>query len=279
MHISQQQLLQEQVNHFQKQIWDFYRNYGRNFVWRNCDNPYHVFVSEVMLQQTQTHRVEPKFEQFIEAFSSFEMLASAQLSEVLGVWQGLGYNRRGKFLHKSAQLIITEFEGALPDDPEILVQLPGIGPATAASLAAFAYNRPTVFIETNIRSVFIHTFFSNKKTAISDQELLPLIEQTVDPHNPREWYYALMDYGVHLKKQLSNPSRRSKHHTAQSKFEGSNRQIRGKVIKLLVEKKKIKIDDLALFINDKKDRTLGIINDLIQEELISRDKSDFITIQ
>jgi len=253
---------------FKKTIWDFYHQHGRDFVWRNVDNPYHVFVSEVMLQQTQTYRVEPKFDQFIEAFSSFEILADAQLREVLGVWQGLGYNRRGKFLHQAAQKIMHEHDGILPSDPEQLNRLPGIGPATAASLAAFAYNRPTVFIETNIRSVFIHYFFEQKKTAISDKDLLPLIEQTLDYDNPREWYYAMMDYGVYLKKQLPNPSRRSKHHTQQSKFEGSDRQIRGKVIKLLVEKQKLHKKDLIALVQDSKNRTESIINDLVQEQLL-----------
>jgi len=261
-------IAQKQIELFKKTIWNYYHDYGRVFVWRNIDNPYYIFVSEVMLQQTQTYRVESKFEQFIEVFPSFAVLASAQLCEVLGVWQGLGYNRRGKFLHQAAQSIMQRHDGVLPDDPEILVQLPGIGPATAASLAAFAYNRPTVFIETNIRSVFIHVFFHQDRKEISDKNLLPLIEQTLSHDNPREWYYALMDYGVYLKKQLPNPSRRSKHHTIQSKFKGSERQIRGKIVKILIEKKEIKSDDLIVLIADKKNRTQDIINALISEKLI-----------
>ncbi len=173
-------ITQEQIELFKKNIWNFYHQQGRTFAWRNVDDPYQVFVSEVMLQQTQTYRVESKFEQFIETFSSFEILACVHLSEVLGVWQGLGYNRRGKFLHQAAQKIMHEHDGILPSDPETLVTLPGIGPATAASIAAFAYNRPTVFIETNIRSVFIHAFFAQNKRGISDKDLISLIEQALD---------------------------------------------------------------------------------------------------
>jgi len=269
---------QDSIAEFRKKIWDFYHAHGRSFAWRNSDNPYYVFISEVMLQQTQTHRVEYKFEEFIEAFPDFSMLASAPLREVLGVWQGLGYNRRGKFVHQAAQMIMREFEGALPEDPAQLVRLPGIGPATAASIAAFAYNSPTIFIETNIRSVFIHHFFNTAKKDISDKDVLALVECTVDHDNPREWYYALMDYGVYLKKRGPNPSRRSKHHVVQSKFEGSDRQIRGKIIKMLVERQQVQQERLILHIADEQERTARIIDDLVQEGLVCK-RNNMIAIK
>jgi A/G-specific adenine glycosylase len=183
-----------------------------------------------MLQQTQTYRVAPKFEIFIQNFPTFQALAQAPLQDVLAAWQGLGYNRRALALHVIAQRVVVEHGGVLPNDPEILVTFKGIGPATASSICAFAFNRPTVFIETNIRSVFIHSFFKGHDK-VEDKELLPLIQVTLDHENSREWYYALMDYGVYLKKEKGNPSRKSKHHTKQSKFEGSDRQVRGAIVR------------------------------------------------
>lgn len=221
-----------EVKQFRSLIWQFYADFKRSFAWRNSDNPYHIMVSEIMLQQTQTDRVIIKFDQFVEAFPTVSFLARANLRDVLGVWQGLGYNRRGKALWHNAQRIMQEFGGVVPDDPAVLETFAHIGPNTAASIAAFAYNKPVIFIETNIRAVYLHSFFK-QQTNIHDKQLMPLIAQTLDRTDPRQWYYALMDYGVYLKKNFANPSRASAHHTAQSKFEGSDRQIRGKIVKQL----------------------------------------------
>lgn len=218
---------------FREFIWQFYHHNKRDFAWRNTNNPYHILVSEIMLQQTQTHRVIAKYEEFIAAFPTIESLAQAPLRDVLSVWQGLGYYRRARFLHQLAQKVVDEYAGVVPDDPKTLQALPGIGPNTAGSICAFAFNCPTIFIETNIRAVFIHSFFSDK-SQVSDKEILTWIAATVDQHNPREWYYALMDYGVFLKAHTANPSRKSAHYTRQSKFEGSDRQLRAKILKLIV---------------------------------------------
>lgn len=242
--MTQRKLSTEEIQSFQNFIWEFYAANKRGFAWRNTDNPYYVVVSELMLQQTQTHRVEPKFEQFICEFPDFESLAQASLRDVLSLWQGLGYNRRGKYLAQIAQAVMREHGGALPDDPEKLVAFPGVGPYTAGSICAFAFNKPTVFIETNIRAVFLHTFYRDLQK-VSDSELLPLIGATVDQINPREWYYALMDYGVVLKKNGKNPNIRSKHHAVQSKFEGSDRQIRGRIIALLTQYPQLQLSGLC----------------------------------
>ena len=151
------------LEQFKQFIWDFYRLNGRFFDWRHTDDPYKVVISEVMLQQTQTHRVAHKYPIFIQTFATFDALAAASLREVLMQWQGLGYNRRGKFLHQLAQVILHNNAGIVPDDPIMLEKLPGIGKATARSICAFAFNKPVAFIETNIRAVFIHHFFNNRR--------------------------------------------------------------------------------------------------------------------
>lgn len=258
------------IKRFKEQIWQFYRQYGRSFAWRHNDNPYHVVVSEIMLQQTQTHRVEGKFELFVTEFRSFESLAAASLRDVLALWQGLGYNRRARYLQEVARIVTNNYDGQLPRDPAILETFPGIGAATAASICAFAFNSPTIFIETNIRAVFIHSFFPGREK-VSDKELVPLVEKTIDQDSPRDWYYALMDYGVMLKKTHKNPSRRSKHHTKQSRFEGSDRQIRGAILRYLTNNGPTQHE--ALFCAcaiDERERFDTIVEQLCHEGFLSK---------
>jgi A/G-specific adenine glycosylase len=257
----------ELLTHFRHFVWNFYAHHRREFAWRMTHDPYHIAVSEIMLQQTQTARVEVKYAEFLATFPTIQSLAGASLREVLGAWQGLGYNRRGKFLHEMAQVIVQNFDGIISNDPQLLRTLPGIGPYTASSICAFAYNMPTVFIETNIRAVFIHSFFPGSDT-VHDKQLLPLIAATIDQENPRDWYYALMDYGAYLKKTVTNPSRKSRHHTVQSKFEGSDRQIRGMILRLLLAHGTIEKDQLVTILDKEAQRVSVIIDRLCQEQLI-----------
>ena len=218
---------------FQKYIWTYYRTHKRSMPWRTQVTPYHVLVSEIMLQQTQVSRVSQIFPLFIKKFPSITVLAQATPAQVLKAWQGLGYNRRALYLHRSAQIIKEQHKGIIPKDIEVLHTLPGIGLNTAGSLCAFAFNQPTVFIETNIRSVFIHHFFKNAKK-VSDKEILALVRKTLDIQRPREWYWALMDYGTELKRKEGNPNKKSVHYVRQSTFQGSSRQFRGMILKVLL---------------------------------------------
>jgi len=221
------------IGAFQNLVLSRYRASARKFPWRETTDPYAILVSEIMLQQTQVGRVTEKFPVFLTAFPDFATLAAAPLADVLAAWQGMGYNRRAMALQKCARIVADEHGGQLPDDPTILATFPGIGKATAASICAYAFNSPVIFIETNIRRVFIHHFFDDGGT-ISDDAILPLVETALYRPDPREWYNALMDYGTDLAKSVPNPNRRSRHYTKQSAFEGSDREIRGKLLKLLV---------------------------------------------
>lgn len=229
-----------------------------------------------MLQQTQVDRVIDKYALFIKTFPTLRSLAKAPLDKLLRTWQGLGYNRRALMLLKCAQQIVKEFKGAIPDRPELLEKLPGLGKATSASICAFAFNKPVIFIETNIRTVFIHEFFPHKKD-ITDNDLLPLVAQTLDKKNPYTWYSALMDYGAHLKKRYPNPSRKSAHHTRQSKFEGSDRQIRGKVLKVLLNQNKLSFAKLSEKITADTIRCKRILKGLAEEGFI-RYKNGYYSI-
>jgi len=217
---------------FQKQVLGHFKKEGRDLPWRHNINPYRIWVSEIMLQQTQVPRVIEKYKAFLRVFPSFRKLAQAPLKEVFGTWQGLGYNRRALAMSKTAKIVVTEYRGRLPCTVDELIALPGIGHATACAILAYAYNYPCTFIETNIRSVYLHHFFHTRKN-VSDQELLPLVEKTLDHNNSRVWYWALMDYGSWLKTQIDNPNKKSKHYTRQSRFKGSHRQVRGAVLKML----------------------------------------------
>lgn len=220
---------------FVETVWMHYRKEGRHDLpWRNTKNAYRILISEIMLQQTQVERVTPKYKSFLKKFPSLALLASVPLGNVLREWQGLGYNRRAKMLHECAKIIVRDHRGVFPKTHSELMKLPGIGHYTAGAVIAFAHNEAVPIIETNIRTVFIHHFFHDA-TDIPDSQIAQVIERTLDTKNPREWYYALMDYGAHLKKTIGNQNTKSRHYIKQSAFNGSDRQIRGAIVRILSE--------------------------------------------
>ena len=220
---------------FQKMVLEFYKDHGRKLPWRETANPYHILVSEIMLQQTQVHRVIDKYIQFITEIPDFNALASISIQHLLQLWQGLGYNRRALSLKDIAECVVRDYHAKLPTQPEALESFKGIGPNTAASICVFAFNMPLVFIETNIRRVYTHFFFNDEDT-IDDRDLKPVIEATLYMPSPRDWYNALMDLGSLIPKHTENPNRRNKAYRKQSPFEGSQRQIRGEVLRSLSQR-------------------------------------------
>jgi A/G-specific adenine glycosylase len=229
---------------FRRTVYGHFRRHRRDLPWRRTEDPFHILVSEIMLQQTQVPRVLEKFTPFIGAFPDAAALARAPLHRVMKLWQGLGYHRRAVALKRAAFVIVNDCGGAVPRSEEALVSLPGIGSATARAIRAFAFNEPVVFIETNIRAACLHHFFHNRDN-VPDAALLPIVEATLDRKHPCRWYSALMDYGSSLKKLYANPSRRSSHYRRQAPFEGSNRQVRGAIVKALVKSRGIEERKLA----------------------------------
>ncbi len=254
---------------FKKSIWDFYATQKRDMPWRHpaadgSFDPYAIWISEIMLQQTQVGRVIPKFTSFMQHFPTVQALAAAPLSDVLRLWSGLGYNRRAKFIHQAAKYVMQERNGDFPRTLDELVQLPGIGVNTAGAIMAYAYNQPVVFIETNIRSVLIcHFFPSVDKVAEADLRRLAL--EALDTGRPREWYWALMDYGAHLKATAGNHARRAAVYSRQSAFHGSVRQVRGQVLRRLLQGPASR-KQLSADIPD--DRLSDVLDRLVQEALI-----------
>lgn len=256
---------------FNKIIVAHYKRWGRHDMpWRKTRDPYRILVSEVMLQQTPVGRVGPFYEKFIKKFPSFKALARANTGSILRTWQGLGYNRRALALQGLSRIVLERFNGRLPHEREALETLPGIGKGTSGSLEAFVFNKPVIFIETNVRRVFIHCFFPKKKM-VTDAAIERYITRTINKKHPREWYWAVMDYGAQLAhprvetKKLPNPNRRSANHVVQSTFKGSDRELRGKILRFLFAKEKATIIAIANELGEPFRRTQKITFSLVRE--------------
>ena len=259
----------DQIHAFHETLWDQYARFGRDLPWRQPDqagryDPYKIVVSELMLQQTQVPRVIPKYQQFLDALPTTASLAAVPLSLVLTLWSGLGYNRRAQYLQQAARTVTERYDGIWPSAAEELVRLPGIGPNTAGAIAAYAFNRPSLFVETNVRTVYIYHFLRDAGT-VHDRLVLELLAATLDRQNPREFYWALMDYGSHLKSTVGNLNRVSSSYNRQTAFPGSRRQLRGQVIRLLTLKA-YTVRDLRLTITD--ERLPDVLADLSREGMI-----------
>jgi A/G-specific adenine glycosylase len=255
-----------------RDLKSFYKTQARSHLpWRKTRDPYKILVSEVMLQQTQVERVIPFYERFVKQFPTPQKLSKAKLSDVLKLWQGLGYNRRAKYLHEAAKLLAKEgWTGE---------KLPGVGPYTKAAVEAFAYNKRGVFIETNIRTVFIQYLFKRRADVlVPDTQLLPKVAEALERSHmqPRDFYAALMDYGSHLKRQGIKLNSRSKHYAKQSTFKGSYRELRGAILRAALEKPRT-VDELVdLSVRNTRD-VLQAVAGLSKEGLIQvKNKKIFI---
>ncbi|MBI3889067.1 A/G-specific adenine glycosylase, partial [Candidatus Saccharibacteria bacterium] len=234
---------------FQELLADRGHELYRTMPWRDDTRPYYVLVSELMLQQTQVDRVMPKFLAFIEAFPDEQSLASAPLADVLILWSGLGYNRRAKFLQEAAKKIISDFNSVFPDTEEGLLSLPGVGKNTCGAIRAYAFNQPAIFVETNVRTVYFHHFFADGDK-VDDKQIIEQLEETIDREHPREFYWALMDYGSWLKRNGGGRLQQSKHYKKQSALKGSLREVRGLILKHLARSGGIPREELKLSMPD-----------------------------
>lgn len=227
---------------FRAKVLEEGRELYRDLPWRRTRDPYAIWISEVMLQQTQVSRVDGRWQRWLARFPEVAALARAEAADVLDEWQGLGYNRRALAVHRAAQAVVAA-GGEFPFEARELTALPGIGPATAAGIRAFAFDLHSVYLETNVRTVMLHELYPGVE-GVGDKELVPLVEKTCpagadEPgfdadDDPRSWYYAMLDYGAYLKRMVPNPSRRSREHVKQSRFEGSHRQKRAAVLRALL---------------------------------------------
>jgi A/G-specific adenine glycosylase len=253
---------------FSKAIWSFYEKNKRSFPWRDTTDPYAILVSEIMLQQTQTHRVLPKYVNWLQTFPTIQTLATATLFDVLQAWSGLGYNRRAKYLLEAAKVLAAKSD--FPTTYKELVALPGIGEYTANAVLAFAFNQPTVVLETNIRTAIIHHFFVDDDK-ITDKQIKEKLQSLIESEkDPRNWYYALMDYGSWLKSEGIDYFHKQKNYSKQKAFKGSERFVRGWILKqLTLTNQPITLKSIRLVGYTKKQVT-KITNDMVNEKLLRK---------
>ncbi len=267
-------LTPREVARFRLLVLDYYRRCGRDLAWRHDSEPYRVLVSEVMLQQTQVPRVAVKYPSFVARFPDFGALAAAPLADVLDEWRGMGYNRRALQLRRAAETVVTRYGGALPADLDAIDALPGVGRATAAAVVSMAFSVPVPYIETNIRTVMLHFFFADAAD-VPDRDVLPMVARTLPPRDPRDWYYALMDYGTWLKKREPNPGRRSSHHVRQAPFGGSMRELRGTILRVVLDEEPRTAAAVARAAGAPEERVAQALAALVREGLLAEDGAGY----
>lgn len=265
------------VSAFQKAILAFYSKNRRNFPWRETQDAYEIMVSELMLQQTQTQRVIPKYLTWLQLFPTVSALSEATLEQVLTAWNGLGYNRRAKFLWHAAQEVQRKNNGIVPNTADELRQLPGIGEYTANAILAFAFNQPTIVLETNIRTAILHHFFKDSVEKVSDKQIKDMLGQVIDKKNPRDWYYALMDYGSWLKSEGVDYFHKQKSYTKQKPFKGSERFVRGYLIRETLKLKTLNIKAVKIPGYEQK-QIVKVASDLIKEGLLQEQKPGTVSV-
>ncbi|HLP79151.1 MAG TPA: A/G-specific adenine glycosylase [Acidobacteriota bacterium] len=268
-------------NEFSDSVLAWYAKYGRKLPWRETHDPYKIMVSEFMLQQTQVSRVLPKYLNFIEKFPTVRDLAKAPQSDVLKLWTGLGYNRRAKFLHEAAKAIVEKHNAIVPDDEQQLLDLPGFGSYTTNAILAFAYNKPVVVVDTNIKQIYHRVF------ALEEKDIRKKIEQTVPKTKARQFYNALMDIASQYykgKPDLStypfkdcawknNKPLPQMKKVKQSQFRDSNRFYRGQILKILCSGP-LEIKKLELF--EPKEKYAAAAKQLEQEQFIQKKGTTYI---
>lgn len=267
------------IPRFQKKILTWYLKNKRDFPWRKTSNPYYILVSEIMLQQTQISRVLPKYKEFLCEFPNLKKLSLSSNKKLFQLWKGLGYWRRALFLREAAKTILNQYKGKFPKEAALLERLPGIGHYTARALLCFGFKHEEAFLDTNIRRIYLHFFFSKRKS-VSDKEILKIAEKAVWKKDPKKWHYALFDYGALVLKD-KKINKKSLHYHPQSKFQGSFRSFRTKTMHYLLLKNKTTHQHLESFLKREIKRakksylSKEVISSLLKDKLIKKTKTHY----
>ena len=256
------------IQNFHKKLFSWFYINKKDYPWRNTTDPYCIMVSEFMLQQTQTSRVVPKYEAFIQRFPTLESLVNSENVDVLQLWSGLGYNRRALWLKGAAEQI--HLLGSFPRNSKELKKIKGIGDYTSRAILIFAFNDDLATVDTNIRRIFIYEGFAKEET--KEKELFEIAEQLLPENRSREYHSALMDYGNEV---LTSAKTKIKPKTIQSKFKGSTRQHRGNIVKYLTENGSASKNQLVTNCNVPDGEIDRILLKLIKDGLIIKEEEDY----
>jgi len=252
----------EKIIQFQEKVFSFYQRHKRDLPWRKTTNPYKILLSELMLQQTQVNRVVPYYEKWIERWPTIDALASASMPEVLQMWMGLGYNRRAVHLHTTARTIVAQFGSDVLQAMKQYKGLLGIGRYTSQAVQIFSTNTDLVTVDTNIRRILIREF--HLPATVADTELWVLAEYCLPMGKSRDWHNALMDYGA-----LYLTARKTdiKPRTQQSRFEGSDRQVRAQILRCLLQQS-MSLSEIAETLHLRRERLQLILEKMMHENII-----------
>lgn len=261
----------ESILQFQEKIFTWWSENRRDFPWRETTNPYHIMVSEFQLQQTQATRVVPKYLSFISKYPTIESLSQSSTADVIREWQGLGYNRRAIWLKKAAETIFQL--SYFPNEPQDLIKIRGIGPYTSRSIPIFAFNANLAAVDTNIRRILVSEGFVSEED--TKKQVQAVAEQLVPHNRSRDWHNALMDYGATYKTTRKTGI---KPRTSQSRFEGSNRQLRGQVLKLLTRKDRLKLDEISQELDLEHEVTKQILKELVREGFLQKSENSYCLV-
>ncbi len=196
--ISGKQISDKQVTQLRRSLLTWYQQQGRDLPWRRTRDPYAIWISEIMLQQTQVKTVIPYYERWLKAFPTVQTLAAAEQQTVLKGWEGLGYYARARNLHQAAQQVVSEFDGVFPCEIEKAIALKGIGRTTAGGILSAAFDAPTPILDGNVKRVLSRLV---AYPAVPNRAIAPLwqlSEQLLDPKHPRDFNQAIMDLGATL---------------------------------------------------------------------------------
>lgn len=277
---SMESLSKEQKKHFQLMIFNWWKIHRRDLPWRHTHNTYNIFISEIMLQQTQVSRVIPKYIEFLKKFPTIEALAKAKTAHVLRIWKGMGYNRRALYIHQAAKQILQDYNGKFPRKESELVQLPGLGKYTARALLVFVYKKDIPLVDTNIRKILTHFFFND--TPQPERLIYQLAQQLIPIGKSWEWHQALMDYGaLELPNSFQKNPLRIKTRKKGIPFTDSDRYYRGRIIDILRECTYAERNLLKTLQKNYKKKTRyfqSLLAVLLKEGLISRSSGGIISL-
>jgi A/G-specific adenine glycosylase len=269
-----------------KILLDWYRARSNGYPWRRTADPYAVLVSEVMLQQTQASRVAPVFETFLVRFPSVRALARASRPDVIRAWGGLGYVRRAVALHEAARTIVRDHAGRVPAGVGELLSLPGVGPYTASAVASIAFGATVAAVDTNVRRITARYVRGLEPDEVGATTLAADAASWVDPVRPGDWNQALMDLGREVCRpaprcqacplasgcRFASTGRRGRRSgRSQPAFEGSLRQVRGRVVATLRERPAASIPVLARAAGFPEARIDAAVERLTRDGIVSKD--------